>query len=171
MPKLSVALEGGPIIHELIEERITIGRAPDNSLRIDDLSVSGRHAELLLIGERYQLKDLDSTNGTRVNGEIVRQIFLRVSDRIRFGKVEARYESDASGEAQALPVTDAIAARPAEMSAKPADFTNASPFPNRRKKKDAMATAVFATAALAIVLFLLSLLNLLRLHAPSTLYK
>ena len=72
-------------------------------IQIDDPSVSDRHAQLLLIDDRYQLKDLDSTNGTRVNSESVTDVFLRVGDRIRFGKVEARYESHATGEAQPLP--------------------------------------------------------------------
>ena len=103
MPKLSILLESSKTTHELTDDRITIGRAPDNMIQIDDPSVSGRHAQLLLIDERYQLKDLGSTNGTRVNSELVTDVFLRVGDRIRFGKVEARYESDATGEAQPLP--------------------------------------------------------------------
>ncbi len=166
MPKLAIALENSKPTHELTEERITIGRAPDNLIQIDDPSVSSRHAQLTLVSDRYQLKDLGSTNGTRVNGESVTEVFLRVGDRVRFGKVEARYESDATGETQALPQADEIAARPAETSEKPADFGNASPFPNRKKEKDTVGTAVFAAAAIAIVIFLLSMLNLLRLHGP-----
>lgn len=166
MPKLSVFLEDSRATHELTEERITIGRAADNMLQIDDPSVSSRHAQLLLIDERYQLKDLDSTNGTRVNSELVTDTFLRVGDRIRFGKVEARFESDATGEAQPLPEADEIEARPAETSEKPADFANASPFPNRQKAKDPTATAILAAAALAVLAFLVSMLGLLQIHGP-----
>src|SRR5438105_1578832 len=166
MPKLSIALGDSKTTHELTEERITIGRAPDNMIQIDDPAVSGRHAQLLLIDERYQLKDLDSTNGTRVNLESVTEVFLRIGDRIRFGKVEARFESDATGEAQPLPEAGEIEARPAETSAKPADFANASPFPHRKKDKDTVATAVLAAAAAAIVAFLLSMLGLLQIHGP-----
>ena len=121
---------------------------------------------MLLIDGRYQLKDLDSTNGTRVNSEAVTDTFLRVGDRLRFGKVEARFESDATGEAQPLPEADEIEARPAEMSAKPADFANASPFPNRQKEKDPTATAILAAAAVAILAFPHSMLGLLQIHAP-----
>src|SRR5450755_2767276 len=135
MPKLSIALGDSKTTHELTEERITIGRAPDNMIRIDDPSVSGRHAQLLLIDERYQLKDLDSTNGTRVNHESVTEVFLRLGDRVRSGKVEARYESDATGAAQPLPEAGEIEARPTEMSEKPADFANASPFPTEERKR------------------------------------
>jgi pSer/pThr/pTyr-binding forkhead associated (FHA) protein len=164
MPKLSVYQENARATHELTDERITIGRATDNMIEIPDPSVSGRHAELILIDDRYQLKDLGSTNGTRVNSEIITEVFLRVGDRIRFGKVEARFESDASGAAQPLPEADEIEARPAETSERPADFENASPFPSRQKAKDPMATAVLAAAAVAILAFLISLLGLLQIH-------
>ncbi|MEO5718173.1 MAG: FHA domain-containing protein [Chthoniobacterales bacterium] len=166
MPKLSVFLEDSRATHELTEERITIGRSADNMLQIDDPSVSSRHAHLLLIDERYQLKDLDSTNGTRVNSELVTDTFLRVGDRIRFGKVEARFESDAAGEAQPLPEADEIEARPAETSEKPADFANASPFLNRQKAKDPTANAILAAAAIAMLAFLISMLGLLQIHGP-----
>lgn len=166
MPKLSVFLENARTTHELTEERITIGRAPDNMILIDDPSVSGRHAQLVLIEERYQLTDLNSTNGTRVNSETVSDAFLRVGDRLRFGKVEARYETDATGAAQPLPEADAIEARPAAMSEKPTDFTNASPFPNRAKEKDTTAKTILAAAALAILAFIVSLLGLLQIHGP-----
>ena len=166
MPKLSIALEDAKVTHELTEEKITLGRAPDNLIQIDDPSVSSRHAQLLLVGDRYQLIDLNSTNGTRVNGETVAEVFLQVGDRVRFGKVEARYESEKTGETQALPENDEIEARPAETSAKPADFANASPFPNRKKEKDTNALMVMAAGAVAIVAMILSLLNLLRMHGP-----
>jgi predicted component of type VI protein secretion system len=166
MLKLSIFLEDSRATHELTEERITIGRAADNMLQIDDPSVSGHHAQLLLIDERYQLKDVGSTNGTRVNSELVTDTFLRVGDRIRFGKVEARYESDATGEAQPLPRAGEIEARPAERSEKPADFANASPFPNRQEEKDTVAVAVLAAAALAVIAFLASMLGLLQIHGP-----
>ncbi len=166
MPKLSIFLANSRATHELSDERITIGRSPDNMLQIDDASVSGRHAQLLLIDGRYQLKDLGSTNGTRVNSELVTDTFLRVGDRIRFGKVEARYESEATGEAQPLPAAGEIEARPAETSEKPADFANASPFPNRQKEKDTIATLVLAAGALAILAFLVSMLGLLQIRGP-----
>ncbi|MBA2435322.1 MAG: FHA domain-containing protein [Verrucomicrobiota bacterium] len=166
MPKISVSLENSRAAYELTEERVTIGRGADNMLQIDDPSVSGRHAQLLLIDQRYQLRDLGSTNGTRVNSELVTDTFLRVGDRIRFGKVEARFESDATGEAQPLPEADEIEARPAETSEKPADFANASPFPNRQKEKDKLATIILAAAGLAVLAFLVSMLGLLQIHGP-----
>ena len=73
--------------------------------------------------------------------------------------------SDTTGEEQSLPNAGEIEARPAETSKRPADFANASPFPNRREE-DMVATVVLAVAALAIVAFLVSMLGLLQIHGP-----
>ena len=66
--------------YELVGDLITIGRASDNMIVIHDPSVSSHHAQLQLVGETYRLKDLDSTNGMRVNGistTEIRQSFRR----------------------------------------------------------------------------------------------
>jgi pSer/pThr/pTyr-binding forkhead associated (FHA) protein len=167
MPKLSVTTEGsGKVTHELTDELITIGRAPENVIVIDDFSVSGRHAQLQLVGETYHLKDLGSTNGTRVNGQTIDEAQVRVGDRLRFGKVEGRFESDVSGGTQLLPQIAEIESKPAESSARPQDFANASPFRERRKEKDPARTAMFAAAALALVIFLGSMIAVLFMHVP-----
>ena len=101
MLKLSIFLENSRATHELTEERITMGRAADNMIQIDDPSVSGHHAELLLIDERYQLKDVGSTNGTRVNSELVTDTFLRVGDSIRKSGGALRIGRDQRGTAVA----------------------------------------------------------------------
>ena len=72
MPSLIVSIPDEPeVTHELTEEVITLGRISDNALQIDHASVSSHHAELTLRGENYALKDLGSTNGTRVNGHTI----------------------------------------------------------------------------------------------------
>src|SRR6266550_2846751 len=90
MPKLMIS----GATYELVEQVITVGRAPDNTIHLDDPSVSGRHAELRAAGKAYQLRDLGSTNGTRVNGSPTGEIILHSGDRIRFGAVDARFEGD-----------------------------------------------------------------------------
>ena len=90
MPKLIIS----GVTYELVEQVITVGRAPDNTIHLDDPSVSGRHAELRAAGKAYQLRDLGSTNGTRVNGSPTGEIILHSGDRIRFGAVDARFEGD-----------------------------------------------------------------------------
>jgi pSer/pThr/pTyr-binding forkhead associated (FHA) protein len=168
MPKLTIRTETGESVsHDLVEETYTIGRAPESSIRLEDNSVSGRHAELVVVAESCFLKDLGSTNGTLVNGQAVTEVQLRAGDRIRFGKVDASFESEVAGSAQPLPHLEEVEARPADLSARPADFANASPFQSRKTKKDPARTAVFAAAALAFLAFLVSLVALFLMRAPA----
>jgi len=162
MPKLIIS----GTAHELTEELITIGRAPDNAIVIDDPSVSSRHAQLELSGETYRLKDLESTNGTRVNGIPVTETVLRFDDRIRFGGVEARFEPDTRG-LQPLPQPEKIEAKPAESSAVPVDFANASPFPRRNRERDPLRASIFVAAAVALLAFLGSMIAVLMMSAPA----
>jgi pSer/pThr/pTyr-binding forkhead associated (FHA) protein len=166
MPKLIVTTEAqGKIGYELTEDLITIGRAPDNMVIIEHPSVSGRHAQMERSGEIYRLKDLESTNGTRVNGIPIKETAVRIDDRIRFGGVEARFQSDVTG-SQPLPAMEEIGATPAELSAAPVDFANASPFPRRAKDQDPVKTAILAAAGIAILAFLGSMVAVLAMHAP-----
>ena len=162
MPKLIIA----GVSHELAEDLITVGRAPDNGIVIEDASVSSHHAELRSAGKTYHLKDVGSTNGTRVNGNAVTEAQLGHGDRIRFGGVEARYEAIDPTATQPLPVMKEIEAKPAEASAAPVDFANASPFPRRRKETDSMRTALLAVAAIALLSFLGAMIAVLMMHAP-----
>ena len=168
MPRLILrSAETGPLTHELTDETITIGRAPENMIVLDEASVSGRHAQLERSGDVYRLKDLDSTNGTRVNNETIAEVTLRIGDRLRFGKVEARFEADLSGGAQPLPEPAAIEARPAETSVRPGDFSNASPFPRRKDVKDPVRMTILVVAAVALLAFLGSMIAVLLMHAPA----
>ena len=168
MSKLVVTLPDSTRLPvELGDETVTIGRSPENVVYLDDPSVSGRHAQLQLLGENYQLTDLDSTNGTRVNDAAITAVTLRAGDRIRFGKVEACFECDLPNSAQPLPAPEETEAKPAEVSTRPVDFANASPFPKRRLEKDPARVAVFAAAALAILAFLASMLSLAQMRPPT----
>ena len=166
MPKLILTTEAqGKVAYEFAERSITIGRAPDNMIVIDDPSVSSRHAQMELIGENYRLKDLESTNGTKVNGVPITETLLRFEDRIRFGAIEARFEPDVRG-SQPLPQLETIAATPAESSAAPETFSNASPFRQRSTSRDPAQLVVFGIAAIAALTFLASMIRVLFMHAP-----
>jgi pSer/pThr/pTyr-binding forkhead associated (FHA) protein len=168
MPKLTIRSDTGESTsHDLVEETYTIGRSPENSIRLEDVSVSGRHAELALVGESCFLKDLGSTNGTLVNGQPVTEVQLRAGDRIRFGKIEGCFECEIASGAQPLPRLEETGALPAELSARPADFANASPFPSRKKTKDPARTAILGAAALAFAAFLISMIALFLLQPPA----
>ncbi len=166
MPKLILTTEAqGKVAYEFAERSITIGRAPDNMIVIDDPSVSNRHAQLELSGETYRLKDLDSTNGTKVNGIPITQTTLRFEDRIRFGAIEARFEPDVRG-SQPLPQRETIEAKLAESSAAPSGFGNASPFRQRSTSRDSERFIVFGIAAVAVLTFLGSMIAVLVMRAP-----
>ena len=167
MRKLNVSSPGGVTTSfELAEAVITIGRGPDNLIHLEDSSVSGRHAQISVSGEVYELRDLDSTNGTRVNGTSVTTATLQPGDRIKFGKVEACFECQVAA-AEPLPVVAEVEARPAEVSARPVDFANASPFPRRTTESDPVRLALFAAAGVAILAFIGSMIALMQMQPPA----
>ena len=168
MPKLIVHCETGETVsHHIVEESYTIGRGPENSIRLDDISVSGRHAEIAVVEENCYLKDLGSTNGTVVNGQPVTEVQLRDGDRVRFGKVEATFETDLQSTVQPPPRLGEVKVAPAEQSAPATDLANASLFPARKTKRDPARTAVFAAAAVAFAAFLASLIAIALMKAPA----
>ena len=76
-------------MRELGRDIVMIGRAPSNQVVIDHPTISAHHAALLRTGASYSLKDLDSTNGTQINGDFVTDAELKDGDTIRFGSVIA----------------------------------------------------------------------------------
>lgn len=167
MRRITITTEAGTVTHELMDDVVTIGRGAENTIVLDEPSASNRHARLERTGDDFELTDLDSTNGTRVNGAVLSApVLLKAGDRIRFGKVEGCFECPKPTETQPLPRVEEVAAPPAAVSARPADFANASPFPRRPRHKDPVRTAMFALAAVAILAFLASMLALAQMHAP-----
>lgn len=95
MAKLVVLTEGfGGRTFELKGERISIGRLEDNTIAIPEPSVSSHHCELLLQGGEILVRDLQSTNGTFINGEQITQATLKPGQILRLGAVELRLEPD-----------------------------------------------------------------------------
>lgn len=76
---------------ELDQEKLFIGRKPENAIQIDNLAVSGKHALITTILDDSFLEDLGSTNGTYVNGKLVKKYALKNSDVISIGKHELKY--------------------------------------------------------------------------------
>src|SRR5579863_1768615 len=77
---------------DLSIERTTVGRVEDNTFQIADQSVSSHHAELLLIGNDVLVRDLNSTNGTFINGEKIAEMILKPGQVLRFGQVELKID-------------------------------------------------------------------------------
>jgi pSer/pThr/pTyr-binding forkhead associated (FHA) protein len=170
MPKLLVTLpDGSDVTHELTEDLVTVGRVSDNTIQIEDASVSSHHAELTLRGADYVLKDIGSTNGTRLNGQQVppnEEHQLQAEDRIRFGSIEVLYASENEADQRPMPVDAEPAAVVASSSVKPADFANASPFQKKHLKKDPAGKALYALAGLAILAFLAAMAMVFQMKSP-----
>src|SRR5258705_13807917 len=78
-------IDRGRVYREL-EVPVSIGREEGNSLRLNDERVSRFHAKVQIDGDDYILTDLESTNGTRVNGTAVQIRRLRIGDRVGVGR-------------------------------------------------------------------------------------
>ncbi len=155
MPQIEIFLsDDNKIVHDLTEEKISVGRLPDNL--IENASVSSHHAEFVLQGDTYHLHDLGSTNGTFLNGEQVTDAIIKNGDELRFGQIECVF---ASGEiddkdAQPLPESVTTTVETTAKSARPPNFTSTSPTPKGAGEKDPLRVALFALAAVAFVAFL-----------------
>jgi pSer/pThr/pTyr-binding forkhead associated (FHA) protein len=75
-------------------DRITIGRTEDNTFQIPDDSISGAHCELLLSANGVAVRDLESRNGTFIDGKAVQAGALLPGQVLRLGHVEIRLEAD-----------------------------------------------------------------------------
>jgi pSer/pThr/pTyr-binding forkhead associated (FHA) protein len=92
MAKLVLSMNGAVQgEYELNQERFTIGRKPENEIQIDNLAVSGKHALIITILDDSFLEDLGSTNGTYVNGKLVKKHAMKDGDVIAIGKHELKY--------------------------------------------------------------------------------
>lgn len=92
MPQLTIIAETGETSSlSLTKNELTIGRRRDNQLCLPHLSVSGYHARIYGDPDCLTIEDLDSTNGTLINGRRIREHFLIHSDEIIIGSYQIRY--------------------------------------------------------------------------------
>ncbi len=98
MPKMIVSIDGVVIKEvQLTKDRTTLGRRPYNDIVIDNLAVSGEHAVLQMTGAEVHLEDLNSTNGTYVNGKAVKRHPLQNGDVVEVGKYKIKFVADNAG--------------------------------------------------------------------------
>jgi hypothetical protein len=91
-PRLILSMDG-LVLREIVldQERLSIGRKPHNDVRIEDFAISGEHARITtILGDAF-LEDLDSTNGTSVNGRPVTRRVLADGDVVELGKYRLRF--------------------------------------------------------------------------------
>lgn len=84
--------EGMTLRYELKPGANILGRSQDCDVQLEDPAVSTRHCEILIEPDRILVRDLDSTNGTFVNGTPIQQAELRVGDRLALGGLEVELE-------------------------------------------------------------------------------
>lgn len=102
MGKLILSLDGAVLAeYDMNKERYTIGRLPDNDIHIDNMAVSGHHALIINILNDSFLEDLNSTNGTYVNGKLVKKHALQDGDVITAGKHTLKYVNEKASAASA----------------------------------------------------------------------
>ncbi len=82
--------------HELTVDTTTIGRVDDNTFPIAEASVSSHHCEILRKGLEVVIRDLNSTNGTFINGEKISESVLKPGQILRLGQIEMRLETEAA---------------------------------------------------------------------------
>ena len=95
MGKLVVSLDGVVIKEvQITKDKTTLGRRPYNDIVIDNLAVSGEHAVLQMVGQDVFIEDLNSTNGTYINGKAVKKQLLAHNDAVEIGKYKIKYLVD-----------------------------------------------------------------------------
>ena len=99
MPKMIVSIDGVVIKEvQLSKDRTTLGRRPYNDVVIDNLAISGEHAVFQMAGSEVFIEDLNSTNGTYVNGKAAKKQQLQNGDTVEVGKYKIKFVNEAAGD-------------------------------------------------------------------------
>src|ERR1035437_874343 len=124
MAKLILSMDG-LVLKEipLTKERMSIGRKPSNDLQIDNLAISGEHAAVVTILNDSFLEDLNSTNGTLVNGQPAKKHFLKNGDVIELGKYKLKYVAEQAQQVDAADFEKTMVLRPNALKQAPAPMT------------------------------------------------
>jgi len=169
MAKLVVLSEGlTGLTHELKVDKTTVGRLEDNSFQIAEPSVSSHHCEVIQRGNDIFIKDLNSTNGTFINGEKIAEAALKPGQILRLGKVEMRLET---GTATTAPTVAAkkplektmvigIQAQDLDKGANPASLGPSGAFSRKTDK----ANKIFIPVAIILGVLIIALIILAYLH-------
>jgi pSer/pThr/pTyr-binding forkhead associated (FHA) protein len=149
--------------YELKVDKTTIGRVEDNAFHIPDGSVSSHHCEILLQGSEVIVKDLNSTNGTFINGNrVATQAVIRPGQTLRLGQVDLRFESGDTAPIptapkkleQSLAVPRGVQLNQLDQGTKPVNFEGNPAF----AKKSNKGTMVFVTVMIVVGLVLIAII-------------
>jgi pSer/pThr/pTyr-binding forkhead associated (FHA) protein len=129
---LSAGLNGRT--HELNVDKTTIGRVDDNTFQIADPSVSSHHCEVLLRGSDVFIKDLNSTNGSFINGEKIGESVLNPGQTLRLGQIELQLLTEGMPIPAAKPAPSPTPSAPAPAGS-PAAPSAPAPAPAGQSRK------------------------------------
>jgi pSer/pThr/pTyr-binding forkhead associated (FHA) protein len=139
----------------LTRDETVIGRRKESNIMIDAVSVSGRHCLVRKDGNKFFVRDLGSTNGTRLNGRDVNvDLRLRPKDLLQVGTVELIFDSDEPAEEtgeDGLANTTRIEIATG-TGGKPASFESISPFGSRQKNTAAIWWVIIGVVGVLAVL-------------------
>ena len=149
--------------HDLKTDKTTIGRVEDNTFQIAEPSVSSHHCEVLVRGNDVIVKDLNSTNGTYINGEKITEGPLKPGQILRLGQIEMRLETDATPApaASKKPLTQTmvmqrgVSLTELETGARGGFGTKGAGFSKKDNKVNKIVIAVCVSLGVLIVLLLL----------------
>lgn len=156
-------------VFELIDGETTVGRHEGNKIMLGDASVSSFHCCIIKDGGKYTLRDLDSTNGTRVNGQPITVRRLEPGVIIRIGAVELMFEGeDVETEGiqtpAALPRVEAVEAEDSGIAEENAAASGHVFKPIARYKGKGIWIMMGIVGALAVLGILILFVTLLRLE-------
>ena len=149
--------------HDLKVDSTTIGRVEDNIFQIAEPSVSSHHCEILLRGSEVVVKDLNSTNGSFINGEKVTESVLKPGQILRLGQIEMRLETDAAPGPAKKPVDQTMVMQRGVSLTELEQGTRVGGFDTTSKgfsKKDNNVNKVFIIVAVIVAVVIVVLLLL-----------
>ncbi len=140
MGKLVVSLDGVVIKEvQITKDKTTLGRRPYNDIVIDNLAVSGEHAVLQMVGADVFIEDLNSTNGTYINGKAIKKQQLSHNDTVEIGKYKIKYLVEDNTDYEKTMIV-----RPGAGGHSP--FNHTAPMPNPSMPVAGMGSAVPAAS-------------------------
>ncbi len=154
MPKMIVSIDGVVVKEvQITKERTTLGRRPYNDVVIDNLAVSGEHAVITMAGSEVTIEDLNSTNGTYINGKAVKRHTLQNNDTVEVGKYKIRYAADTGEDFEKTTIFKASRSAPPTVAPPLASLGIGSAAAAPRTAPDAEATrhAMVGAAGSAVI--------------------
>jgi len=147
---------------EVGDEPVEIGRTKENTVVLDNPTVSSRHCSISRDGNRYVLRDLGSTNGTRVNARDIQETSLRPKDIVQVGSVEFLFDADDVEVVDTSNLSDTKVEEEKGPTGVPQSFDNISPFGAKKESKSfwfVLIAILFIVALAVVVLFFFRLVT------------